>query len=137
MDEPAAGFDYVLQDEAASLGYSTPGGAAQPRGATGLALSGGGIRSATFCLGVIQALALPASSDRLIISPRCPAVAISVPGRALGSGAPTFGTSKPPWQSEDPRQSPCARRNPKKSRGCAPHKSRGVHAIIFASKLSS
>jgi hypothetical protein len=68
MDEPASEFGHVLRAEAATLGYVAPDTAKHavsehivqtplPRGPSGLALSGGGIRSATFCLGVIQALA--------------------------------------------------------------------------------
>jgi len=47
----AAGLD------AASLELGTPGHPSVERGLTGLALSGGGIRSSTFGIGVIQALA--------------------------------------------------------------------------------
>ena len=42
---------------AAGAGAAAPAPATLPRDTVGLALSGGGIRSATFCLGVLQALA--------------------------------------------------------------------------------
>ncbi len=45
-------FDQVIQDECAAL---RPDGDTQPQSA--LCISGGGIRSATFALGVIQSLA--------------------------------------------------------------------------------
>jgi hypothetical protein len=67
----AVSFDEVLEGELEDIEESrrlrqqqplaeaeqSPGARARSSGLTGLALSGGGIRSATFCLGVIQALA--------------------------------------------------------------------------------
>lgn len=50
-----------------SLGQEVPGHTPAARGNWGLALSGGGIRSATFCLGVLQAMArapAPSASTR-------------------------------------------------------------------------
>ncbi|MDP9525599.1 hypothetical protein Q7L59_05015, partial [Pseudomonas protegens] len=52
-----------------SLGQEVPGHTPAARGNWGLALSGGGIRSATFCLGVLQAMArapAPSASTRQV-----------------------------------------------------------------------
>lgn len=60
-DDNAKTFDDVLDDELSALARARErDGIADANGApclTGLALSGGGIRSATFCLGVLQTLA--------------------------------------------------------------------------------
>ncbi len=51
-------WQQVQSEERVALGLAAVGGSVGPqRVIAGLALSGGGIRSATFCLGVIQALA--------------------------------------------------------------------------------
>jgi hypothetical protein len=53
----ASDFTTVVRQEANRLSRAADGSVPQLRGEIGLALSGGGIRSATFSLGVLQALA--------------------------------------------------------------------------------
>ena len=57
---PIANFEQVVAGESEQLGKRREAAGIEPpasRGLTGLALSGGGIRSAAFCLGIVQALA--------------------------------------------------------------------------------
>ena len=54
---------------------------------TGLCFSGGGIRSATFNLGILQDSPSRAGSTRSTISPASPEAATSIPGWSPGSSA--------------------------------------------------
>ena len=83
-------FSRVLRDEIERLRpqandpQQTPEACADRAQLMGLALSGGGIRSATFCLGVIQALARLRLLRAFDYLSRCRAAAISGP-RSLPS----------------------------------------------------
>ena len=55
--QKSRGGDYAPADPDVPGAAEDPASARLPADAVGLALSGGGIRSATFCLGVMQALA--------------------------------------------------------------------------------
>jgi hypothetical protein len=67
-----------------------------PCTAVGIALSGGGIRSAAFCLGALQALDFHHVVPHADYLPRCPAAAISArvtAGMSQNNGKFPFGTS--------------------------------------------